>query len=148
MRILLVISAFFTLISCNKGSVDINLAGSPAQNSFDLVLGVHEFSDHDFYSLQVDWDNKLIYGGNSDSTHCLSLFQYTDPQNVVLIQEFTSSSTPAHAFGECRNIKLYDDGKRLLTSSNGPQRVTRYYLGDTPEDPSTWDNSPTSFDAS
>ena len=140
-----VLLAGLCLSSCNLA--DDTITGSIGGGSSDssgeeetipYLIATFEDSSLKFFSPEVDWDNKLIYSASADGSKCLSIVSFADTNNIQLVAEINSTSTPAQLYGDCRQLKLYDDYSKLLVAANGANRLLRYDLGSTPEDPSTW----------
>lgn len=138
----------FDALDSSGNSSGPNAQETDLNQNISYLIASQVFVNDQFNSLEVDWDRKIIYGGNSSSNECFSMFSFADTDNISLIARINNASVPAMEFDTCRNIQLYDNGTKLLAASNNSRRLTRYDLGTTPEDPSSWGTSPPSFNAS
>ena len=133
---------FFLIISCNS-SVEFVAKEQiqeekKTEEQIDYFIAKYEDLAKSFFSVEVDWDKKIIYAGSTSGTECLTLISYDDIDNIQQIAEVTNSSPLTQLYGACRNLKLYDNYSKLLVNANNSNRLLRYDLGSTPEDPTSW----------
>lgn len=136
---------FILIISC-KSEISVDMDHSLNHEElegiqlFPIVSSLTDPRSPYSMSIEVDWSRKLIYSGRHDANECLSVYSFVDEQNITFLYELTNTSDPAQSFGYCRNIKLYDNGTKLLVASDVGNRLMRYDMGANPENINLWNS--------